>query len=90
VARFSTPRETFRRRDLSRVRTPTLILWGEGDALIAVEGGRWFARGIPGSTLVTYPGIGHLPQEEAPEQTLRDLRGWLATLDGSRKPTRDR
>jgi hypothetical protein len=29
---------------------------------------------------VSYPGIGHLPMEEAPERSLADLRTWLSGL----------
>lgn len=80
MARFSAPRETFDAAVLAKVDAPTLILWGEEDPLIGLEGAQFFHRGIRGSTLVTYPGIGHLPHEEAPEATVEALRGWLAAL----------
>jgi pimeloyl-ACP methyl ester carboxylesterase len=35
---------------------------------------------LPRSVLITYPGVGHLPQKEAPRATLADLRPWLAKL----------
>jgi len=35
---------------------------------------------MPDSTLVVYPKIGHLPQEEAVDATLGDLKPWLAAL----------
>ncbi len=35
---------------------------------------------LPSSRLIVYNGIGHLPQEEAPEATLADLRKWLTKL----------
>ena len=77
VTRFSSPRTTFDPAILGRIRIPTLILWGERDALISVDGANWFARAIPGSQLITYPGIGHLPMEEAPAKSVADLREWL-------------
>jgi pimeloyl-ACP methyl ester carboxylesterase len=70
--RFSTPRKGFTDKDLASIKARTLILWGEEDKLISVEGARWFAKGIVGSELKTYPGIGHLPQEEAAEQSAND------------------
>lgn len=85
MERFSTPRETFDPQALGAIRMPTLILWGERDALISVDGARWFARAIPGSQLITYPGIGHLPMEEAPAQTVADLRSWLTDREGNQR-----
>ncbi len=32
---------------------------------------------LPNATLASYPGIGHLPMEEAPERSVADLRDWL-------------
>lgn len=52
------------------VRVPTLILWGERDALFPVHMAERFHRDIQGSQLVTFPGLGHLLQEEDPAATL--------------------
>lgn len=79
MIRFSTPRGTFDPARLAAIKLPTLILWGEEDALIGLDGARFFNRAIAGSTLRTYPGIGHLPMEEAPDKTLADLKSWLTT-----------
>ena len=65
---------------------PTLMLWGEEDKLIGPDAARWYAKAISGSTLRIYPGIGHLPQEEAPDATLADLKAWLVTVGVSGKP----
>jgi len=52
---------------LKTVRVPTLVLHGEDDPLVPVEGGRDTARHIPGAKLVTIPGWGHdLPSELVP------------------------
>jgi pimeloyl-ACP methyl ester carboxylesterase len=32
---------------------------------------------LEGVDLVTIPGVGHFPQEEAPEETARLIRDWL-------------
>jgi pimeloyl-ACP methyl ester carboxylesterase len=51
----------------ARIRTPTLIVWGERDRMLpASEGDRLAAR-IPGAELVVIPDAGHLPQRERPE-----------------------
>lgn len=62
---------------LSRIATPTLILWGEEDVLIPIEQGREIERLIPDARLIAYPGVGHAAQEEAPAQTLADLKDFL-------------
>ncbi len=63
---------------LSEIKVPTLILWGEEDKLIPVSGADWFARAIPGSVKIVYPGIGHLPMEEAPDRTAADVDAFLS------------
>jgi pimeloyl-ACP methyl ester carboxylesterase len=78
LARFSLPYDPLTEAAIAGVKTPTLILWGEEDRLIPVEAGRWLDKTMPDSTLVVYPGIGHLPHEEAVSQTLGDLEPWLA------------
>ncbi|RTL40290.1 MAG: alpha/beta fold hydrolase [Burkholderiales bacterium] len=62
---------------LGEIRVPTLILWGERDRLIPVRWGHEFHKGIPGSQLVVFPKLGHVPQEEDPAATLAALRDWL-------------
>ncbi len=53
-----------RRTGLAAVRVPTLVLHGEADPLIRLAGARATAAAVPGSRLVTYPGMGHdLPRE---------------------------
>lgn len=48
---------------LAGVAIPTLVLHGEDDPLVQLDGGRATAAAIPGARLVTYPGMGHdLPQ----------------------------
>lgn len=78
LARFSQPYDPLGAAAIAKVQTPTLILWGEEDRIIPVEAGQWLARTLPASTLRIYPGIGHLPHEEAPAATLADLEAWLA------------
>lgn len=53
-----------RRMRLRSVTAPTLVLHGEDDPLVKVDGGRETAEHIPGARLVTIPGWGHdLPVE---------------------------
>lgn len=53
-----------RRSRLEKVTVPTLVLHGEDDPLVKLEGGKDTAAHIPGAKLVTIPGWGHdLPVE---------------------------
>ncbi|MCY4744409.1 alpha/beta fold hydrolase [Pelomonas sp. UHG3] len=65
---------------LAEIRVPTLILWGERDRLIPPRWGQAFQQAIPGSRLVNFPDLGHVPQEENPAATLAALRDWLPSV----------
>ncbi|HXP65947.1 MAG TPA: alpha/beta hydrolase [Steroidobacteraceae bacterium] len=62
---------------LSRITAPTLILWGESDPLIEPAAAGKFAAAIPGSKLITYPKVGHLPQLEIPQRSASDVAAFL-------------
>lgn len=66
--------------DFHAIRIPTLVMAGEGDELIPAENSRAIAAAIPGAKLVIYPDAGHLPMEQIPDETTRDLRAFLGTL----------
>lgn len=51
-------------RRLARITCPTLIVWGENDRLVPPIYGEAFHQAIPGSTLVTLAGTGHMPMFE--------------------------
>lgn len=77
LERFGQPGDAFTEEEVSRVTVPTLIIWGEEDTLIPFSSAGWFKKNLPESTLISYPGIGHLPMEEAPESTAEAVRTWL-------------
>jgi len=52
---------------LSRVSAPTLVVWGEKDAILSVEHACAFADLISGAALKTIPLCGHLIPYEQPE-----------------------
>lgn len=62
---------------LARIQAPTLILWGGRDRLVPLEAGERFARDIPGARLVVLPALGHVPHEEDPQATLREVVRFL-------------
>lgn len=48
-----------RRSRLARIAAPTLVIHGDADPLVPVEGGRDTAANIPGARLKIIPGMGH-------------------------------
>ncbi len=69
---------------VAAIKTPTLIIHGEKDPLIPVANGRKFAEHIPGAKIITYPGVGHLPQVEIPEKSAGDVAAFLAALPATK------
>jgi pimeloyl-ACP methyl ester carboxylesterase len=61
----------------AQIKVPTLILHGRDDRLIPFSQGEAFARVIPGSTLIAYGGVGHVPMEQIPDKSAADLDRWL-------------
>ncbi len=88
-ARFSTPRSAFSAEQVAQTDVPTLVMWGEEDKLIPYEAAGWYMDHLPDATLAAYPGIGHLPMEEAPERSAADLQQWLARTLSSRDTPQD-
>jgi pimeloyl-ACP methyl ester carboxylesterase len=65
---------------LRRVSAPTLLVWGEQDQMIPVANAQNYLQALPNARLVTYPAVGHVPHEEAPEVSLPAVREFLAQL----------
>lgn len=66
------------RPGLSAVRSPTLVLAAENDALCPVERHAEIAGAISGARLVVLRGSGHLSPLQAPDAVARALASWLA------------
>ncbi|MCA1717875.1 MAG: alpha/beta hydrolase [Actinobacteria bacterium] len=62
---------------LGEIGTPTLILWGEQDALLPRDEQEWRAVAIPDATLKVYPETGHLAHWVRPEWVVRDLEAFM-------------
>ena len=62
---------------LASISAPTLIITGSADELIPPTDSDAMARAIPGSVLVTLPGVGHLTNLEDPEGFNAAVRGVL-------------
>lgn len=62
---------------LRRIQAPTLLVWGEADAMIPVANAADYLKTMPHATLVSLPGVGHLPQEEAAEKSIAAVQDFL-------------
>jgi pimeloyl-ACP methyl ester carboxylesterase len=62
---------------LGEIAAPTLILWGEQDALLPREEQERRAAAIPDATLKVYPDTGHAVAAERPEWVVRDLEKFM-------------
>jgi pimeloyl-ACP methyl ester carboxylesterase len=62
---------------------PTLIVWGERDAVVPVDHGRAAQEAMPGSRLEIFEGAGHIPQLDDPERFVRVLEDFVATTEPS-------
>ena len=62
---------------LGEIGAPTLILWGEQDALLPREEQERRAAAIPNATLRVYPETGHLAHWVRPEWVVRDLEAFM-------------
>lgn len=62
---------------LGEIGAPTLILWGEQDALLPRDEQERRAGAIPDATLKVYPETGHLAHWARPEWIARDLEAFV-------------
>jgi pimeloyl-ACP methyl ester carboxylesterase len=49
---------------LDGIHVPTLVAWGKQDALVPLDSGERYAKGIPGAKLVSFDNCGHVPPIE--------------------------
>jgi len=65
---------------LNEIKVPTLIFWGEEDTPFA-EPSKLMKESISGAELITVPGAGHNPHEEAPEIFNEALMNFLGKVN---------
>jgi pimeloyl-ACP methyl ester carboxylesterase len=56
---------------------PTLLMWGSKDTAVDPSSAKPLAKYFPKSRLIVFPGVGHLPYEECPEEFNRALIEFL-------------
>ncbi len=64
---------------LARITTPSLLIWGEHDALFSRDDQDLLVGAIRGATLKVYPETGHCPNWERPERVAADLEAFIAS-----------
>lgn len=64
-------------RSLSSVRVPTLLIWGDADAMFSLADQQSLASAIPGARLLTYEGTGHAVHWEQPDRVAADLTRFM-------------
>ncbi|CAL1692803.1 2-succinyl-6-hydroxy-2,4-cyclohexadiene-1-carboxylate synthase [Brevundimonas subvibrioides] len=62
---------------LGQITAPVLLVWGEEDGMIPFSNAADYQRALSDVRLVSFPELGHLPQEEAPMRSLPPVRDFL-------------
>lgn len=78
IARFGQTREPFTKEQMASLNMPSLVVWGDQDALIPLAAGEWLDTHLPNSQLVVFEDIGHLPMEEIPDDSANAVIAWMA------------
>ena len=63
-----------------QIQVPTLIVWGDQDAVFGREEQEALAAAIPGAQLLVYRSTGHALHWEEPERFAADLARFAANL----------
>jgi pimeloyl-ACP methyl ester carboxylesterase len=72
------------RRRLASITAPVMLLTGDRDRLVPHGGAQRLAARHPEWKLVTYPGVGHVPQIEVPDDVVRSVLTWVGELPDRR------
>jgi pimeloyl-ACP methyl ester carboxylesterase len=67
------------RRLVRSIACPVLLIHGTGDRLVPIAAARAAVRASPRWTLAEFPGVGHVPQLEAPGETAEVIIEWLGS-----------
>jgi pimeloyl-ACP methyl ester carboxylesterase len=67
------------RRELGSIRAPTLLLWGDHDALFSRAQQDAFLAALPAARLKVYRETGHCPNWERPDWVAADIADLVAS-----------
>jgi pimeloyl-ACP methyl ester carboxylesterase len=68
---------------LAAIKAPTLLLWGENDQMIPSDNAQRYRTHLKNASVVMLPKLGHVLQEEQPEQGLSVVIQFLKKLQSS-------
>ena len=63
--------------ELRAIKVPTLLVWGDQDAIVTRDRQHDLIAAIPDAELVVYDGVGHSPHWEEPKRFATDLVAFL-------------
>ena len=66
--------------ELSRIKVPTLIIWGDRDSIVTKDDIEALLKAIPGAKLVVHPGAGHVLYWEEPERVASDIAAFMQEI----------
>ncbi|MDG4944973.1 alpha/beta hydrolase [Weeksellaceae bacterium KMM 9713] len=64
--------------EISKIKQPILILWGQRDNVLPVADAKQFYKNTPNSKLVIFDEAGHVPMEEIPKTSVEPLKQFLS------------
>lgn len=67
-------------KELNKIKTPTLIIWGDKDTVIPRSDQETLLELIPDSQLIVYPGAGHSLYWEEPAKIASDIAAFIENL----------
>ena len=70
---------------LSKIRVPTLVVWGKQDQLVPFSSGEKYAAGISGARLVAFDKCGHIPKAEKTAEFVSAVMAFLDTSTTANK-----
>lgn len=66
--------------ELSRIDAPTLLIWGDQDAIVSREMQDVLTGRLPRAELIVYPEVGHTPRWEDPQRFSDDVAAFVEGL----------
>lgn len=67
-------------KDISRIQTPCLLIWGEHDRVVPLSKGKRLHKNLPNSKLVVLKETGHLVPEERPEEIVKEMKEFISVV----------
>ena len=68
---------------LRRITAPVLLVWGERDGMIPFSNAQDYMKNLPDARFVRFSNLGHVPQEEAPAESVGPVLAFLSDLHAS-------